>query len=299
MAGGRAGRAGRAVATNHMKTMRKSTLALLSLVPVLSIAATVSLSTGPAGAQAAGRDDGGGRAAAQQQQQQQQTPTARAGPQAVGGDRGGGGGGGGGGERGGRRRGGPPWARVREPSDEEWLRAAAFMQEYSPHRWQWFQGMQDAGRQAGMKRFFWWQFQQIDELRNRDPDLYALKLKRTRLDDDVFAAALDVKAEGLADAQRDERKDKLRRLVGTLVQLDVQERTSRIQRLKKDLDREEKALAELEQPEGFERRVNREVGGILNLADGVRHGGGGGPGGPRRDRRGPGQGDGGPNGGAE
>jgi len=142
--------------------------------------------------------------------------------------------------------------------------------------------MKDENRKNGMKRFFWWQYQPIEEARNQHDELYGIKVNRIRRDDTVFAAALEAKEPGLTDEQREKRRSDLKKLVSDVVDLDIQERSARIDRLKRDLDREVKALNDLKQPEGFQRRVGREVDNILNLADGiVRH---------RHDGRGPGNG---------
>lgn len=259
-----------------MRQLTLTRLLLLYVPPLLALAALSLLSAGQLGAAASAADRQGGSGKAGQAQSQTpgvSRPDGRPG----------------GGGNNGRRRGGPPWLRVREPTEDEMTRVAAFMELHAPKRWKWYQGIQDEGRRNFMRRFLWWQFQQADELRNQNPPLYDLKVKRIEADDHVFAAALAVKEDGLTDEQRAEREDKLRGLVRNLVDLDLQEREARIEQLKKDLDREAKALNDLRNPEGFDRRVTREVNGILGLADNVRHGGSGG-GNNRRDRRGGGSG---------
>lgn len=251
-----------------MKT-RKTTLALLCAPPVLALA----LLANPCGTTAA-REDAGAQPSANRSRinvsggggnnnDNSGNPTHgdRGGPRGNGDRRGGGG-------EGGRRR-MPPWTRMREPTGEEWKRAEAFMQANSPNRWKWYESIDDENRKNGMRRFLWWQYQPTEELRRSNRELYDLKVSRIRLDDQAFAAALDAKAPGLTDAQRTDREAKLKGLVSEVVKLDRDERRARIDRLKRDLEKEEKALAELDRPDGFNDRVQREFGGILGLADGI------------------------------
>lgn len=173
------------------------------------------------------------------------------------------GGGGGPGRPGGSR----PWDRL-EVSEEEWQRAAAFWQEHSPQRWNMFQQERDEGRQKWVKWFVVWQYRSAEELRAKAPQLYELRKQRIGLEDKIFVASLGVKGPRADDAERERRRAELKDLVRQLVELDLKERRARVERLRRELDREREGLARREHAIGIDQLVDREFDEVLKRAEG-------------------------------
>jgi hypothetical protein len=174
-------------------------------------------------------------------------------------------------------------------SAEEWDKAMAFMKEHSPKRFAMLAELPEDFQQNIKDRMFM-RFRTMERLRNTDKDMYDIALRRVGLEDELWTTRWNVRFKGQTLTPED--LSKLREKVAALVDVNLEERELRVQRLRDILKREEefltrdKAQREPTISDNVTIIERGERGGIISGMGG----GGGGPGGPG----GPGGGFGGP-----
>lgn len=140
-----------------------------------------------------------------------------------------------------------PWEEI---SDEKWAAVERFMKAHSPERLKRLDEVPDERREM-IRRSIVRRFDSMQQAREREPKMYELRLKRMRIEDEIFTLGLKLKELVKPDAVEKTRKE-LRAQVKALLENRLSERRLRLeqaeQRLKeerKGLQREEEGLAEI------------------------------------------------------
>jgi hypothetical protein len=126
------------------------------------------------------------------------------------------------------------------PTAEEWDRCEAFSKEYGPKRWAILQTL-DEERQQYIRGMVFWRFRNLERLKNSDPDMYQIHLKRFGIDDEIFGIRFPIRQELRAPTQ--EEMSKLKDKATAWIDVGLEERELRVQRLREMLKREEDYLA--------------------------------------------------------
>ncbi len=127
------------------------------------------------------------------------------------------------------------------PSREDVEKFEAFMRENSPKRWTIIRSITDADRQQRMRGMLYNRFRMLERLRNADHDMYQVNLRRIGVEDEIFGISYPaVRIEGRSLTP--EESSQLREKVAALVDLTLEEREVRVQRLREMLKREEELL---------------------------------------------------------
>jgi hypothetical protein len=176
-----------------------------------------------------------------------------------------------------------------EPTEQELQQVSAFMQQYSPNRWQAFQQLPRNGPlRRGITRFVFGHWRRLQDLKQMDPALYDLRLRQVQLEDQLFGLLTPLKTAAAREAKRAE----LRPIVQEDVEIGLKERAQRIERLQTLLQREQEKLAADQKDR--DAIVDRRVESLVKQGIGFRPSGPGGMGeGPGRGpgrRHGPEQG---------
>ena len=138
---------------------------------------------------------------------------------------------------------GPLWAGrfdQRPVTPGEWDEVVAFMTRYSPWRIAEVEKMTDGDWKDRIKRGLANRYRSLRALENRDPDGYEQRLAQLAVEDQVFKL---VSQWGGADEPRREAiREELRTQVARLVDLDLQERRRRVERLEEELKKQKDGL---------------------------------------------------------
>lgn len=127
------------------------------------------------------------------------------------------------------------------PSREEWEKFVAFMKENSPKRWSVVENSSNPDGQMRMRGMLYQRFRVLERLRNADQDMYEVNLRRIGVEDEIF----DISYSALLTEGRPltpQELSKLREQVTALVDITIEEREVRVQRLRDMLKREEGLL---------------------------------------------------------
>lgn len=128
------------------------------------------------------------------------------------------------------------------PNREDWERFEAFMKQNSPRRWAVVENHPDPGRQQMTRAIMFNRFRMLERLRHADHDMYQVNLRRFAVEDEIFALGLP--AFGPAGRTlTEEESSKLREKVSELVDIGLEERELRVERLREMLKREEDLYA--------------------------------------------------------
>ena len=140
--------------------------------------------------------------------------------------------------------GGPPMMEPRPapidvPTAEEWERCDAFSKEYGPKRWAILQTL-DEERQQYIRGMIFWRYRNLERLKNTDPDMYQIHLKRFGIEDEIFGIRFPIRQEQRYPTQ--EEMSRMKEKAAAWVDVGLEERELRIQRLRDMLKREEDYL---------------------------------------------------------
>lgn len=141
--------------------------------------------------------------------------------------------------------GGPPMleprpAPIETPTAEEWERCEAFSKEYGPKRWAILQTL-DEDRQQYIRGMIFWRYRNLERLKNTDPDMYQIHLKRFGIEDEIFGIRFPIRQEQRYPTQ--EEMSRMKEKAAAWVDVGLEERELRIQRLRDMLKREEDYLS--------------------------------------------------------
>lgn len=152
------------------------------------------------------------------------------------------------------------------PDEDEKARILKFWKEVSPRRFEAFNKLSQ-DRQGPLWNIIWRRFRTLEFIKASDPQMYDLRVKRVKLEDEVFGLTRDLRnAPGEKEA---EIRQKLREKIGELVDLGADEHQAKIDRWQKMIDEEKRTmLAEKQDRENIIRKhmkaAERESG---NLGD--------------------------------
>ena len=157
----------------------------------------------------------------------------------------------------GRDRSGPEWRREyrgmrpwEEITDEKWAAVERFMKAHSPERLKRLDEVPEERREM-IRRSIVRRFDSMQQAREREPEMYDLRLKRMRLEDEIFTLGLKLKELVKPDAV-EKTREQLREQVKALLEnrlserrLRLQQAEQRLQEERKGLQREEEGLGEI------------------------------------------------------
>ena len=129
---------------------------------------------------------------------------------------------------------------TRPISEADWQEITQFMKQYSPKRWAKLTDLPEE-RQGRLKSFVADRYRMMQQMKQNDPAMFDLRLKRLPIEDEIFALGWDLNHKpDDADATR----KKLREQVRMLIESRIDEHELRIKELKDRLEQEQKRLAE-------------------------------------------------------
>jgi hypothetical protein len=158
---------------------------------------------------------------------------------------------------------GPVWGGrfdQRPVTPGEWDEVVAFMTRYSPWRIAEVEKIPEGDLKERIKRGLANRYRGLRALENRDPDGYEQRLAQLAVEDQVFK--LVSQWGGADEARRDAIREELRTQVARLVDLDLQERGRRVQRLEDELKKQKEALDK--DTSGRDGLVEKRVKGFLD-----------------------------------
>jgi hypothetical protein len=159
------------------------------------------------------------------------------------------GGGGGGGE----------WRRdnFADPDTDEWDKIKAFMKQHSPERLNRLEEIGDEKRQEAVRNMFAARYRMLQEVKERDPELYDIRLKRLPVEDKAFELSWRLMRKQ-AEKPEEARKQ-LRAQLRELVKSRLQERAVHLRHMEQRLKLEEQRM------QAEEQRIEETV--EANLSD--------------------------------
>ncbi len=123
---------------------------------------------------------------------------------------------------------------------QDWEQAMNFMKEHSPKRWALLPEMSDGLRQAIQERMFM-RYRQLERWKSLDKEMHEIGMRRLAVEDELWTARWTVRYSNKPLSL--EELSKVREKVAAYVDLGLEERELRIQRLRDVLRREEAFLA--------------------------------------------------------
>ncbi len=123
-----------------------------------------------------------------------------------------------------------------------WETAAAFLKQHSPNRWAAFEAMPEGRGKFQIRRVILMRWHGLEMLEAQsDTALYTLAVGRIETEDAAWGLSSAL-ASATSDADRDRLRDELKAKVRELVDLQLKERSARIDRLDRALAREREKL---------------------------------------------------------
>jgi hypothetical protein len=143
--------------------------------------------------------------------------------------------------------GGGEWRRdnFAEPGADEWEEIKLFMKSHSPERLGRLDEIGDDNRQQAVRNMFAARYRMLQELKERDPELYDIRLKRLPVEDKAFELSWRLMRKQ-ADNPEEARKQ-LRAQLRELVKNRLQERALHIRHMEQRLKLEEQRMKAEEQ----------------------------------------------------
>jgi hypothetical protein len=174
----------------------------------------------------------------------------------------------------------PGWSRQNSPmtrpvGNEEWVYVDRFMNTHSPNRWAKFREMPDDSRKDRLRAFVANRYRAMQELKQNDPTLFDMRLKRLKIEDQIFDLGWRINHDGetgpstttpptassaSVQPSTDQMRAQLKLLVGDLVKSRIEERRWRVGQLKDKLANEEARLKEEEGNQ--EKAIDASMNGI-------------------------------------
>lgn len=130
-----------------------------------------------------------------------------------------------------------------QPTEQEWKEIEAFMKSHSPERLQRLDELGDEERQQSVRTMFAARYRAMQELKERDPELYQIRLARMPIEDKVFELSWRLRQQQMEKA--DETRREIRKNLRLLVKNQLQERALRLAREQQRLREHEQKIEEL------------------------------------------------------
>jgi hypothetical protein len=135
---------------------------------------------------------------------------------------------------------GPRPAEQRPVSAAEWADVSEFMADYMPWRIEQVRQMPEGPVKERVKRLLAFRYRGLRALQNRDADSYEQRLGQLKIEDQIYKLVSEMP--GADGDRRKAIRDELRTHVARLVEVDIQERQRRVERLEDELARQKRLL---------------------------------------------------------
>ena len=171
---------------------------------------------------------------------------------------------------------------VTRPADDpaEFEKALTFLEKVSPNRFKAYQSLDEDRRSIFRERIT--AFFRQNQWANKDEELWKVREKVIKAEDDVFGIRWEILATGGLRRASDEDKARLKAAVGEMVKIQLAERSLRLERWKKWVNSEEEQMSGISanMKDYVDQRFRDEMEGRgLGLFDHPRRPGASGPGG--------------------
>jgi len=130
-----------------------------------------------------------------------------------------------------------------EPTPEEWKEIEAFMKTHSPERLQRLEDIGDDQRQQGVRNMFAARYRLLQDLKERDPEIYQIRLARMPIEDK--ATELGWKLMRRQSDKPDDTKSQFRAQIRLLLKSQFEERAIHLRRLEKRLKADEQRIDDI------------------------------------------------------
>ena len=130
-----------------------------------------------------------------------------------------------------------------EPTPEEWKEIEAFMASNSPERFKRLEDIGDDQRQQNVRNMFAARYRMLQDLKERDPEIYQIRLARMPIEDKVFE--LGWRLSRRQTEKPDEIKSQLRAQFRLLLKSQFDERALHLSRMQKRLATDQQRIDEL------------------------------------------------------
>jgi hypothetical protein len=155
---------------------------------------------------------------------------------------------------------GPPRGDMRPSTPVEWAEVAAYLSRFSPFLIGEVQGMAESEWKERIKRGLTYRYRGLRAMENKDPEGYEQRLAQLAVEDQVFK--LMSQWGGADEARQNTIREELRTQVARLVDLDLQERRRRLQKLEDELKSQRDGIErDAKEREGI---IDRRVGRFLD-----------------------------------
>ena len=143
-------------------------------------------------------------------------------------------------------------------TEADWARVYEFMKQNSPERLKVMESLSQ--RRNDVKGMIKRRYDALITLKEKDPPLYDLKLKQLTLDDEIFGLANGIRQRAESEGAISEMRKALDAKIGARLDLELEEREMRAQRLRAELD---KFKDELQSTSSREQLVKARADRIL------------------------------------
>jgi hypothetical protein len=147
------------------------------------------------------------------------------------------------------------------PSSEELREVDEFMNENSPKRWAKIKDMPDE-RRSRLNGFVVQRFRMLQDLKQNDQAMYDLRVKRLKIEDEIFSLGWDLKNNKNENFSPDAAKKDLRKKVRALADSRIDEHRLRLKQWQEKIEQEQKKLAE--EKANIDQFVDSSVNAIEN-----------------------------------
>lgn len=148
---------------------------------------------------------------------------------------------------------------TRQLTPEEVAEIETFMQKHSPKRFERFLGLPER-RREGLLFFLAVRYRQLQEMKQNDPDVFALRMARMTIEDEVFDLGWRLNHDSPAD--KSELEARLRQQVRLLMQSTIDEKKLRVKQWQARVEEETASIAKDEAD--LDRIVDANVTALLN-----------------------------------
>ena len=148
-----------------------------------------------------------------------------------------------------------------KPSSDEQREVDDFMSENSPKRWAKIKDMPD-NRRDKLMGFVVQRYRMLEDLQKNDPAMYDLRVKRLKIEDEIFALGWDLKNNKSENFSADTAKKELRKKVRALYDSRIDEHRLRLKQWQEKIEQEQKKLAE--EKANLDQFVESSVNAIEN-----------------------------------
>ena len=159
------------------------------------------------------------------------------------------------------------------PNDADRAEAMAFMAQNAPRYAQWIIDLPDNDYRTSVENTVATAYASYQQLRPKNQQLYDVILRRIRVEDRIFGLRAEVR-KATDDATRAKLESDVREQVAAVLELSLQERHLRLERLEQTVQSEKDTLAKDETKKSRSRMIDDRVARIMQGRGGGRGAGG-------------------------